>query len=269
MGRGKRSARGAVATARPSPPLRAVRAGASQEPSEDLLLEAGRQVVTGLNKKPLEAGNAKTLATKVEQLLRLVLEQWVGTYVETERGNWGQADLPALGYDLKITSLAQPQSSAVYKHPSEKIFGLSYGILLLPYSVEAGRLRFAEPVVIPREQTGDRHLTTELLMLKAGGASRREVSLYLRGAEPGLTAAELDELAGRVVTEDFPVGRLRLTDVRQWRVRYAEAIREARAATGCVHEKPKAKAKPRRARPRNASTKQPRDQRRLKGEGHA
>jgi len=40
-------------------------------------------------------------------------------------------------------------------------------------------------------------------MLKAGGASRREVSLYPRGAEAGLTSAEVDNLAGRVVAEDF------------------------------------------------------------------
>lgn len=101
---------------------------------------------------------------------------------------------------------------------------MPYGVLLLPYEEDDGRLVFAEPVLIPRAETGDRQLTTRLAELLDDGAGERELTAFLLGSDAELAPAAAHQIAVRILGEGISIGRLGLSDARQWRVRYGQAL---------------------------------------------
>jgi hypothetical protein len=220
MGRGKRRAGATAVRPRAKGPL-----------TPKLLLEAARGVVGELNESYGGGRLTKTSATAIEQRLH----EYLGRRYIVDRGNAASgADLPALGYDIKVTSMRKPQSSAPYRGISEKIFGLPYGILVLPYSDSRGRVTFGEPVLLRPEETADRRLTAQLNEMKKQGVGWGQFIGFLRAITPDVEPVELERLASRIVDEEIPSGRVGLSDARQWRVRYGEAIREAHAADPAV-----------------------------------
>jgi hypothetical protein len=63
----------------------------------------------------------KALATEIERALHERLER----VFAHERGSAARGlDMRALGFDIKVTSLKEPQSSDKYGSPLEKLFGL-------------------------------------------------------------------------------------------------------------------------------------------------
>jgi hypothetical protein len=219
MGRGKRRQRHGE--------IRAVAAPSRPRLTPTRLLEAAHELTHELNSALRGQAITKTSITEIERRFHDHLER----RFQPDRGSSARGtDLPRLGYDIKVTSTRKPQSSAPYNDPSEKIFGLQYGILVFPYSEPDGHLVFERPVLIRREETGDRRLTTQLLALKRRRATRRELAAFLSGAEPSLSEAEIVALTERVHREEFQLGRLTLSDARQWRVRFREAIRDATAS---------------------------------------
>jgi hypothetical protein len=135
-------------------------------------------------------------------------------------------DLPQLNYDIKITSMREPQSSAPFGHASERIFGLPYGILLLPYDDESDGLVFIEPVLFAAGETADRRVTAALQEMRDGGATQGEIAAFLLGADVGLSGDEIERVSARIIKEGIPQGRLVLSDAHQWRLRYSEALDE-------------------------------------------
>ena len=87
---------------------------------------------------------AKTESKHAERSLFGVTDgKAVGTYLEHkfqthlqsrytyQRGNSAKGiDFPALGVDIKVTSIRQPQSSCPFKSARQKIYGLGYSLLV-------------------------------------------------------------------------------------------------------------------------------------------
>jgi hypothetical protein len=77
------------------------------------------------------ATDGKRIGTYVEQKFR---EELLGRYSFQEGNSASGIDFPDLGVDLKVTSIAQPQSSCPFKAARQKIFGLGYGLLVFVYN---------------------------------------------------------------------------------------------------------------------------------------
>jgi hypothetical protein len=189
----------------------------------DRLQSAAVAFVDELNSQDLRGTVGKEMATSIERQLHERLSRF---FDHTPGNSASGADLPALGYDIKVTSMREPQSSAAYNHPAEKLFGLPYGVIVLPYETEGGRLVFKRPIVLAPAETADRRLTEELRRLVADGARQAEIIAFLRGADLGLGEQELRPAARRILQGALPRGRVTLSAARQWRVRYREAIAE-------------------------------------------
>ena len=70
------------------------------------------------------------------------------------------------------------------------------------------------------------------------GASRGEISALLEGADLGVTPTELRAIIDRIFKDGVPEGRLILSDARQWRLRYGEALRERARKSGAARVPP-------------------------------
>jgi hypothetical protein len=214
MGRGKRSTSCAT---RPRPVSRR-----RPQLTPKRLHVAACRFVEGLNRNPPPRIDKRTV-TAIERQFHDQLEE---NFAHVRGSSSKGIDLPQLNYDIKITSLREPQSSAPYGHASERIFGLPYGILLLPYDDEGDGLVFIEPVLFAAAETADRRITAELRALRESGATQREIAAFLLGAGVGLSEDEIERVSARIIKEGIPQGRLVLSDAHQWRLRYSEALDE-------------------------------------------
>lgn len=169
----------------------------------------------------------------------------VGTYVEQnfinhllaqgyvfQQGNAANGlDFPGLEVDIKVTSIAQPQSSCPFRSLGQKIFGLGYGIIIFVYEKEdtpqGARLVIRDNVFIDKKRTADFTMTTGLNALLDQGANQEDLAAFL--AERNLTADynELMRLAQEVLQQRPSVGYLTISPALQWRLQYSRALRHA------------------------------------------
>ena len=88
----------------------------------------------------------------------------VGTYLEHKfkahvsqqydyvRGSSASGiDFPELGVDMKVTSIAQPQSSCPFKSARQKIFGLGYSLIVFVH--KASRAHYVSTIQYLSSQT--------------------------------------------------------------------------------------------------------------------
>ncbi len=76
--------------------------------------------------------DGKAVGTYVEQMFR----KHLFSHYEFTVGNSAKGiDLPdaSINTDIKVTSVAQPQSSCPFRNARQKIFGLGYNLLLFVY----------------------------------------------------------------------------------------------------------------------------------------
>lgn len=178
----------------------------------------------------------------------------VGTYVEHEfksyfgvryvftLGNSARGiDLPDehILTDIKVTSIAQPQSSCPFESMRQKIFGLGYNLLLFVYdkrdSVDSCTLRFVHCAFIERQRTADFTTTKRLREMLKDGANKEDIIGFLRDKNlPG------DEITYNSLTEEIlshtpPQGYLTVSNALQWRLQYSRAISLNNAVEGVTN----------------------------------
>lgn len=199
--------------------------GQSAKLTTKLLLEVARELVTELNAHPLDKLPSKLTGTTIEEQLHTMLEE----RCDHIRGNAAKGlDLPTISYDIKVTHINKPQSSAAYSSAAEKVYGLGYGILLLTYELKAGKLHFLDPVLIRRGETADFRMTRELRAMHVAHVPQAVYTAYLRGSGLAFQGGELEALGKRLRGEKPPLGQLGLTYTPQWRVRYGRVLARAR-----------------------------------------
>lgn len=107
----------------------------------------------------------------------------VGTYLEHkfknfleerylfEKGNSANGiDFPdkIINTDIKVTSIAQPQSSCPFKSARQKIYGLGYNLLVFVYKKEdnpktrRSNLNILHNIFVEKEKTADYQLTSSI-----------------------------------------------------------------------------------------------------------
>jgi hypothetical protein len=176
----------------------------------------------------------------------------VGTFVEsafkthlvsrfTSRvGNAARGiDFPSINVDLKVTSIAQPQSSSPFSHATQKIYGLGYHLLVIVYdkrdeeTERAAYLDVRHVVFIQDSRTADFTITRLLrdVVLRDDDGSAlaieakiEEVDAILQDKNIPLDDVSRRALAERIAQEPPEQGCLTISNALQWRLQYARAI---------------------------------------------
>lgn len=188
--------------------------------------------------------DGKRLGTFVEAGFKdYLLERHAAAVGSAARG----IDFPSLNVDLKVTSIAQPQSSCPFRDATQKIYGLGYHLLVLVYEKRdvaderAAYLTFRNVIFIEAAQTADftitrllRHivLTDDRLIGGSVEAKVEEVDAVLQDKNIPLDDVSRRVLADRIVEDPPEQGCLTISNALQWRLQYARAI--GIAASGSI-----------------------------------
>ena len=167
----------------------------------------------------------------------------VGTYVEhrfkeylcehydLEIGSSAKGiDLPGDGIetDIKVTSIAQPQSSCPFKNARQKIFGLGYNLLVFVYektdTVKGCHLTFKYCAFIDKSRTADYTITKRLREMVADGANKDDIIGFLSDRNVPGDEIVYNDLADEILAHTPKQGYLTISNALQWRLQYGRVI---------------------------------------------
>ena len=178
----------------------------------------------------------------------------VGTYVEhrfrrflqarytLETGNSAKGiDLPgdAIQTDIKVTSIAQPQSICPFRNARQKIFGLGYHLLVFVYhkqdTPQSCTLRFLHCAFIDRSRTADFTTTKRLREMLTDGANKEDIIGFLQDRNVPGDEIVYSQLADEILEHPPEQGYLTISNALQWRLQYARVIELENRITGVVN----------------------------------
>lgn len=175
----------------------------------------------------------------------------VGTYLEHKfqealqkkyeyaRGSSAKGiDFPKLDIDIKVTSIRQPQSSCPFKSARQKIYGLSYSLLVFVYDKNDDRktrtatLDIKHVIFIESSQTGDFQTTTGILKILDNNGNADDIVAFMTERFLPVDEIQAGELAKEILKTRPEVGYLTISNALQWRLQYARVIEQAGKVAG-------------------------------------
>lgn len=167
----------------------------------------------------------------------------VGTYVEhrfkkylssqflVDIGNSAKGiDLPGknIQTDIKVTSIAQPQSSCPFRNARQKIFGLGYNLLVFVYDKrdtnDSCTLQFTHCTFIRKKRTADFTITKRLREMVYDGANKEDIIGFLQDKNVPGDEIVYNDLANEILDFLPEQGYLTISNALQWRLQYARVI---------------------------------------------
>lgn len=167
----------------------------------------------------------------------------VGTYVEHafhdylrprfayEAGSSASGiDFPALGVDLKVTSIRQPQSSCPFKSASQKVYGLGYHLMVFAYDkqddaeIRTANLNFHHAIFVQKEHTADYQTTRGLLGILGRNGNKEDIIAFLEERNLPLEEIGRIKLAERILKKPPTQGYLTVSNALQWRLQYGRVL---------------------------------------------
>lgn len=178
----------------------------------------------------------------------------IGTYVEhkfkaylatkynfTLGSSASGIDFPELNVDMKVTSVAQPQSSCPFKSARQKIFGLGYSLLVFVYNktddpeTQTATLSILHTIFIQKERTADYQMTTKLKEILANNGNTDDLVAFMRDRNLPVDDIEADAIANELLGgAPLVEGYLTISNALQWRLQYSRVIAEAGKVTGII-----------------------------------
>lgn len=175
----------------------------------------------------------------------------VGTYLEHKftahllenylfnQGNSAKGiDFPELEVDMKVTSIAQPQSSCPFKSARQKIWGLGYNLIVFVYEkaddhiAKTGRLNMQHTIFIDRERTADYQMTRGLLEILDRDGNRDDLIAFLFDRNLPVDEIEAYNIAEELLARRPEQGYLTISNALQWRLQYGRVIQVADGVSG-------------------------------------
>ncbi|MBI5060021.1 restriction endonuclease [candidate division KSB1 bacterium] len=175
----------------------------------------------------------------------------VGTYVEHgfrdylsksfqfEQGNSAEGiDFPSLGVDLKVTSIAQPQSSCPFKSARDKVYGLGYSLLVFVYDKKdiqdsrSVRLSILHAVFVDASRTADHQTTKGLRRVLDEEGNKEDIAAFLLERNLPLDEIGANALADEIGRVRPELGYLTISNAFQWRLQYQRVIELAGSVDG-------------------------------------
>ena len=171
--------------------------------------------------------NGKTVGTYLEHKFRSYLEE----RFTFEHGNSASGiDFPSLAVDMKVTSARQPQSSCPFKSAREKVYGLSYSLLVFVYDktdnaiAKTSRLNIAHTIYVDAPYTGDYQTTKGLAGILDRNGNEDDVIGFLFDRNLPVDEILAQQLAAEILSNRPLQGYLTISNALQWRLQYQRAI---------------------------------------------
>ncbi|MGE0609663.1 MAG: hypothetical protein AB7O62_21405 [Pirellulales bacterium] len=174
--------------------------------------------------------DGKAVGTYLEHKLRAHLDV---TYQTTDGNSALGVDFPALAVDLKVTSIAQPQSSSPFKSARQKIFGLGYSLLIFVYDKEddprtnSAVLSIRHTLFIEARRTADFTMTRLILEHLRAGCNADDLIGLMQDKNLPVDDIEANNIARDLLDTPCEQGYLTISNALQWRLQYGRAIQEA------------------------------------------
>ena len=182
--------------------------------------------------------DGKAVGTYVEHRF----QEYLLSHYEAAIGSSAKGiDLPDGGIrtDIKVTSIAQPQSSCPFQNARQKIFGLGYNLLVFVYEKKdaAGTctLYFTHCAYIESSRTADFTLTKRLREMLKDGANKEDIIGFLQDRNVPGDEIVLSNLADEVLNHMPQQGYLTVSNALQWRLQYVRVIALANTVDGVVN----------------------------------
>lgn len=201
---------------------------------------AAAEFADGLSKTPLPTLYGATDGKRVGTFVEASFKAYLAERFTSEAGNAARGiDFPSINVDLKVTSIAQPQSSCPFHDATQKIYGLGYHLLIIVYAKRdeeaehAAYLDVRNVIFIDERRTSDFTITRLLrdiilrdddLLGDNGEVKVTEVDAILQDKNIPLDEVSRRVLAERIVAEPPEQGCLTISNALQWRLQYARAI---------------------------------------------
>ena len=182
--------------------------------------------------------DGKTVGTYVEHKFKQFLQS---QYI-VEIGNSAKGiDLPDahIKTDIKVTSIAQPQSSCPFKSARQKIFGLGYNLLVFVYEKydtnNTCTLHFTHCAFIDEQRTSDFTITKRLLEMVHDGANKEDIIGFLQDRNLPGDEIVYNDLADEILVHPPVQGYLTISNALQWRLQYSRVIELNNSVLGVVN----------------------------------
>lgn len=178
----------------------------------------------------------------------------VGTYVEHEFRDYLEArytfapcnsamgiDYPDIDVDMKVTSIAQPQSSCPFKNARQKIFGLGYGLLVFVYqktddaAAATSTLQMVHTLYLEPHLTADYQMTQSISRMLEQHANVDDLIALMRDRNLQVDDIEAKKIAEEILKNPPAQGYLTISNALQWRLQYGRAIAQAGVVEG-IHK---------------------------------
>ena len=182
--------------------------------------------------------DGKAVGTYVEQCFKKILSQKYDMQVGSSAKG---IDLPDehIDTDIKVTSIAQPQSSCPYRDAKQKIFGLGYNLLVFVYdkrdSADSCYLKFTHCTFIPKQHTADYTTTKRLREMRGDGANKEDIIAYLEDRNIPGDSITYNEIADAILRNCPEQGYLTISNALQWRLQYSRVISLKNTVEGIVN----------------------------------
>lgn len=182
--------------------------------------------------------DGKAVGTYVEHKFR----QFLQSQYTVDVGNSAKGiDLPGddIQTDIKVTSIAQPQSSCPFKNARQKIFGLGYNLLVFVYdkrdTANSCTLHFTHCTFISKERTADFTITKRLREMLSDGTNKADIIGFLQDKNVPGDEIVYNELADEILACPPKQGYLTISNALQWRLQYARVISLDNGVQGVVN----------------------------------
>lgn len=181
--------------------------------------------------------DGKKVGTIVEHLFQSFLEK---RYSMTVGSSAMGLDLPSVNTDIKVTSIAQPQSSCPYKDSKQKIYGLGYNLIVFVYQKvddnkqKKGKLDFLSCTFIESQRTADYQTTTGLKKIIDNDANVDDVFAFLVERNIPGDEVTLLNMARDILNNPPQIGYLTISNALQWRLQYGRIVNLDKNVAGII-----------------------------------
>jgi len=179
--------------------------------------------------------DGKKLGTYLEHKFVSYLAQ----YFKFDRGSSAKGiDLPAMGVDIKTTSISKPQSSCPFKSARQKIFGLGYSLLVFVYektddqATQTSRLDILHVIFVDANRTADYQMTMGLNQILDNDGNEDDLLAFMNDRRLPVDDIEAAQIAQDLLARKPAIGYLTISNAWQWRLKYGRAIAKAGEVAG-------------------------------------
>jgi len=182
--------------------------------------------------------DGKAVGTYLEHKFRGYLAE---KYTYTAGNSASGIDFPELEVDMKVTSVAQPQSSCPFKSARQKIFGLGYALIVFVYSKsdnpksQTSTLKIEHTIFVAKQRTADYQMTRGLRQILDNEGNEDDLVAFMMDKLLPVDEIEAHKIARELLKgAKMEQGYLTISNALQWRLQYGRVISEAGSVDGLL-----------------------------------